>query len=92
VQDLWLHETEKGNAPQKTLNRIGEKDHMSEWERLLPRPKSRFLRVKCPDCGNEQIVFDHATNNINCNVCGAVLAERTGGKVAIKGEIVASLE
>jgi small subunit ribosomal protein S27e len=65
---------------------------MSEWETLLPRPKSRFIRVKCPDCGNEQLVFDHATNKINCNVCGIVLAEPTGGKTAIKGEIVASVE
>jgi len=65
---------------------------MSEWERLLPRPRSRFLRVKCPDCGNEQLIFDHATNSVKCNVCGAVLAENTGGKADIKGEIVASQE
>jgi len=65
---------------------------MSEWERLLPRPKSRFVRIKCPDCGNEQVVFENATNTVKCNVCGAVLAEPMGGKAAIKGEIVASLE
>jgi len=65
---------------------------MSEWERLLPRPRSRFLRVKCPDCGNEQVVFSQATNAVKCNVCSAVLAEPTGGKVAIKGEVVAALE
>lgn len=65
---------------------------MSEWERLLPRPRSKFFRVKCPDCGNEQVVFSQATNTINCNVCGATLAEPTGGKVALKGEVVAELE
>ena len=65
---------------------------MSEWERLLPRPRSKFLRVKCPDCGNEQVVFSNATNTIKCNICGAVLAEPTGGKVDIKGEILAALE
>jgi len=65
---------------------------MSEWEILLPRPKSRFIRVKCPDCGNEQVIFDHATNQIKCNVCGTILAEPTGGKVNIRGEVVASLE
>ena len=48
---------------------------MSEWEELIPRPKSVFLRVKCPDCGNEQIVFSHATTIVHCNVCGATLAE-----------------
>jgi len=65
---------------------------MSEWETLLPRPKSRFIRVKCPDCGNEQVVFDHTATSVKCNVCSTVLAQPTGGKTAVKGEVVASLE
>lgn len=65
---------------------------MSEWETLLPRPRSRFIRVKCPDCGNEQVIFDHTATSVKCNVCGTILAEPTGGKAAVKGEIVASLE
>jgi small subunit ribosomal protein S27e len=65
---------------------------MSEWERLLPRPRSRFLRVKCSDCGNEQVVFSHPSTVVKCNVCGKVLAEPTGGKADFEGEIVASLE
>jgi len=65
---------------------------VSEWEKLLPRPESKFIRVKCPDCGNEQVIFDHATNIVKCNVCGAVLSEPTGGRADIKGEVVASLE
>jgi len=32
---------------------------MSEWEKLVPKPRSKFLRVKCPECGNEQIIFSH---------------------------------
>lgn len=65
---------------------------MSEWEKLIPRPRSRFLRVKCPDCGNEQMVFGHATSTIHCNICGATLAEPSGGRAVIKGEVVAVLE
>ncbi len=65
---------------------------VSEWETLLPRPGSKFVRVKCPDCGNEQVVFDHVSNVVKCSVCGAVLAEPTGGKSAFKGEVVVSLE
>jgi len=65
---------------------------MSEWEKLIPRPRSTFLRVKCSECGNEQIVFSHATNIVRCNVCGAVIAEPTGGKATIKGEIITALE
>jgi len=65
---------------------------MSDWEKLIPRPRSRFLRVKCPDCGNEQILFSHATNVVHCNVCGAKLCEPSGGKASIKGEVIASLD
>ncbi|MCJ7431631.1 30S ribosomal protein S27e [Candidatus Bathyarchaeota archaeon] len=65
---------------------------MAEWEKLIPRPRSSFLRVKCPKCGNEQVVFDSAANKVNCNVCGAELAEPSGGKAKVKGEIVAVFE
>ena len=65
---------------------------MSEWEKLLPRPKSTFVRVKCSDCGNEQVIFNHVSSVVKFSVCGAVLAEPTGGKSAIKGEVVASME
>ena len=65
---------------------------MSEWETLLPRPKSMFVRVKCSDCGNEQVLFDHTATTVKCNVCGAILAEPTGGKADIRGEVVASME
>jgi small subunit ribosomal protein S27e len=48
--------------------------------------------VKCPKCGNEQLVYSHAVNHVNCNVCGTELVEPSGGKAKIKGEIVAVLE
>ncbi len=59
---------------------------------MIPKPESRFLRVKCKDCGNEQIVFDRASNDVLCQVCGATLARPTGGKAAIRGEIVGAVE
>ncbi|HXX88529.1 MAG TPA: 30S ribosomal protein S27e [Candidatus Acidoferrum sp.] len=65
---------------------------MSDWEKLIPRPRSSFVRVKCLKCGNEQIVFSSAVNKVNCNVCGTELAEPAGGKAKIKGEIVAVFE
>ena len=64
---------------------------MSEWEKLIPRPKSTFLRVKCLNCGDEKIIFSHTVNTINCNTCGAELAEPKGGKAKIKGEIIGAL-
>lgn len=65
---------------------------MAEWERLIPKPRSRFLRVKCLKCGNEQVVFSHAATRVNCNVCGTEIAEPAGGRAIIKGEIVAVFE
>jgi len=65
---------------------------MSEWETLIPKPRSKFVRVKCPDCGNEQVIFNRITITVHCNICGATLAKPTGGKAEIKGEIVAILD
>jgi small subunit ribosomal protein S27e len=65
---------------------------MTEWNKLIPKPRSSFLRVKCPKCGNEQLIFSNTVNKVTCNVCGEALAEPTGGKAKIKGEIMAVLE
>ncbi len=65
---------------------------MTEWNKFIPKPQSSFLRVKCLKCGNEQLVFSNAVNKVTCNVCGETLAEPTGGKAKIKGEIQAVLE
>ena len=56
-------------------------------KKLIPKPRSRFLRVKCPKCGNTQIIFSHASRTIKCIVCGEVLALPTGGKSKIIGEV-----
>jgi small subunit ribosomal protein S27e len=65
---------------------------MSEWNKLIPKPKSVFLRVKCQKCGNEQLVFSNAVNTITCNVCGETLAQPTGGRAKIHGEVLTVLE
>ncbi len=65
---------------------------MSEWNKLIPKPRSSFLRVKCLKCGNEQLVFSNATNKVVCNVCGETLAEPSGGKAKINGEVLSVLE
>jgi small subunit ribosomal protein S27e len=69
-----------------------EKNVMSEWSKLIPKPNSVFLRVKCPKCGNEQQIFSNAVNKISCNVCGEVLAEPSGGRAKINGDVQAVLE
>ncbi len=65
---------------------------MTEWSKLIPKPRSKFWRVRCLKCNNEQIIFSNATNKVSCNVCGGVLAEPACGRSKIKGEIVSILE
>jgi small subunit ribosomal protein S27e len=50
--------------------------------------RTRFVKVKCRDCENVQIIFDRCSSAISCLVCGATLAKPTGGKTDIKGEVV----
>jgi small subunit ribosomal protein S27e len=65
---------------------------MSDWNKLIPKPRSVFLRVKCQKCGNEQLLFSNTVNKITCNVCGETLAEPTGGRARINGEVLTVLE
>ena len=54
--------------------------------------KSKFLKVKCNDCANEQIIFGNATSKVDCTVCGRTLAEPAGGKAVIKTQILEVLD
>ena len=65
---------------------------MSKEKPLVPRPTSKFLVVKCEECGNEQTIFSHATVVVKCEVCGNQLSKPTGGKAIIKGEVTQILD
>jgi small subunit ribosomal protein S27e len=54
--------------------------------------RSRFVKVKCPDCENEQMVFEKASTVVNCVVCSRVLAVPAGGKAKLNAEILEVLE
>lgn len=51
-------------------------------------PSSRFVKVRCTKCKNEQIIFGKAATKVKCLVCGEVLAESAGGKAKIKGQVL----
>ena len=55
-------------------------------------PTSKFIKVRCPKCKNEQIIFGKATTTINCLVCSRIISEPTGGKGKIKARILEVLE
>jgi small subunit ribosomal protein S27e len=53
---------------------------------------SKFIKVKCNDCENEQIIFGSASTVVKCLVCGRTLAEPGGGRAEIKTTVVEALE
>ncbi len=54
---------------------------------------SYFMKVKCKKCGNEQIIFSHATLEVKCLKCGALLSEPRGGKAhLLNAEVVETYE
>lgn len=55
-------------------------------------PSSKFIRVRCPKCKNEQIIFGKVASNVKCLVCEKILAEPQGGKSAFKARILEVLE
>jgi len=57
-------------------------------QELIKEPKSRFVKVRCSKCKNEQIIFGKPATNIDCLVCGKLLAESSGGKGKIKARIL----
>ncbi|MDP8012380.1 MAG: 30S ribosomal protein S27e [Thermoplasmata archaeon] len=52
----------------------------------------KFVKIKCPDCGNEEITYVRGSTEVRCSVCGSTLAIPTGGKILIKGEITGTFE
>ncbi len=50
--------------------------------------KSKFLKVRCPKCKNEQIVFGNASIRVECLVCQYLLVLPKGGKAQIKAGIL----
>lgn len=47
-----------------------------------------FAKVQCVDCENEQIIYSHASTEVNCEVCGKTLVTPGGGKAEINTRIL----
>lgn len=52
------------------------------------KSRARFLKVRCNDCGNEQVIYSHASSIVKCLVCGKTLAMPRGGKAEIRAAII----
>lgn len=55
-------------------------------------PKSKFIKVRCSKCKNEQIIFGNTSQVVRCLVCSKELAFPTGGKAKISARVLEVLE
>ncbi len=59
---------------------------------ILGVTMTKFLKLRCNKCKNEQITFGKVANEIKCLVCGEVLAKPTGGKTEVLARVLEVLE
>ena len=50
----------------------------------IPRPKAKFLRVKCQGCSNEQVIFSAPATRVKCLGCSMELAEPSAHNALLK--------
>jgi len=50
--------------------------------------KTKFLKVRCKKCKNEQVIFNKTSRSISCLVCNELLAKPTGGKANILVDVL----
>jgi len=58
----------------------------------IHKGRSRFLNIKCQDCGNEQVTFNKSNTMITCVICGATLVKPGAGKAEIRGNVIGVLD
>jgi small subunit ribosomal protein S27e len=59
---------------------------------LIPEPSSKFFKVNCKECEEENIVYSHASTAVTCKSCGNIIAKPTGSKSQILGKISETLK
>ena len=53
---------------------------------------SKFIKVRCSKCKNEQVIFGNVSSIVKCLVCNEELAHPTGGKSKISARVLEVLE
>ncbi|MFW6046399.1 MAG: 30S ribosomal protein S27e [Candidatus Woesearchaeota archaeon] len=58
----------------------------------LKDPESKFIKVRCQKCKNEQIVFGKSSTDVECLVCGRDLLKTEGGKSELTSRVLEVLD
>ncbi len=59
---------------------------------MIAATKSKFIKVRCSKCKNEQIIFGNSSTTVHCLVCNKEVAYPTGGKSKISARVLEVLE
>jgi small subunit ribosomal protein S27e len=60
-----------------------DEERKHKLKRLVQRPNSYFMDVKCPGCFSITTVFSHAQTVVVCGSCSVMLCQPTGGKARL---------
>lgn len=60
-------------------------------KKIVPVPESRFLKLLCRKCKNEQVIFNKASTVVKCTNCEEELVLPTGGVAQLKGKKIQTL-
>lgn len=58
----------------------------------MKETKSRFLKIRCSKCKNEQVIFEKPSSEVKCLVCGVLMSAPAGGKGKLKARLLEVLE
>jgi small subunit ribosomal protein S27e len=58
---------------------------------LVEMPESKFVRVACKKCKNEQVIFSKCAMEVRCVNCDELVAESTGGECYVHAKILGTL-
>ncbi len=59
---------------------------------MMTDTKSKFIKVRCAKCKNEQVIFGNASSPVTCLVCQESVASSSGGKSKISARVLEVLE
>ena len=59
---------------------------------LIPGPRTKFYRVKCGGCGNEQTIFSAASTKVKCLVCNKDLGSTGASKITLATKALKEFE
>jgi small subunit ribosomal protein S27e len=50
-------------------------------------PESKFLKIACPRCKTDRVIFGKSSSRIKCSNCNILLLKTQGGKAKVKAQI-----